>query len=96
MQYSDELKDSLLRWMLPPNNESIAKISREEGISEQTLRNWRDKARADGIAAPATTATHLRSQQRRRGWNETDRNNSVGNHSEGKHKRSQSTWKRTE
>ena len=57
MQYSDELKDSLLRRMLPPNNESITKISREEGISEQTLRNWRDKARADGIAAPGIDAT---------------------------------------
>ena len=57
MQYSDELKDSLLRRMLPPNNESITKISREEGISEQTLRNWRDKARADGIAAPGINAT---------------------------------------
>ena len=56
MQYSDELKDSLLRRMLPPNNESITKISREEGISEQTLRNWRDKARADGIAAPGIDA----------------------------------------
>ena len=57
MQYSDELKDSLLRRMLPPNNESITKISREEGISEQTLRNWRDKARADGIAVPGINAT---------------------------------------
>ena len=57
MQYSNELKDSLLRRMLPPNNESITKISREEGISEQTLRNWRDKARADGIAAPGIDAT---------------------------------------
>lgn len=56
MQYSDELKDALLRRMLPPNNESITKISREEGISEQTLRNWRDKARADGIAAPGIDA----------------------------------------
>ena len=45
MNYSPELKDALLRRMLPPNNESITKISREEGISEQTLRNWRDKAR---------------------------------------------------
>ena len=44
MNYSKELKDALLRRMLPPNNESIAKISKEEGISEQTLRNWRDKA----------------------------------------------------
>ena len=56
MNYSPELKDSLLRRMLPPNNESITKIAREEGISEQTLRNWRDKARADGIAAPGTDA----------------------------------------
>ena len=38
--------------MLPPNNESITKIAREEGISEQTLRNWRDKARVKGYAAP--------------------------------------------
>ena len=42
--------------MLPPNNESITKISREEGISEQTLRNWRDKARKEGYAAPGTDA----------------------------------------
>lgn len=52
MQYSKELKDSIIRRMLPPNNEAIGKISREEGISEQTLRNWRDNARANGIAAP--------------------------------------------
>jgi len=56
MVYSKELKNSLLRRMLPPNNESIPKIAKEEGIPEQTLRNWRDKARADGIAAPATDA----------------------------------------
>ena len=57
MQYSNELRDAMLRRMLPPNNESPAKIAREEGISEQTLRNWRDKARADGIAAPGTVGT---------------------------------------
>ena len=56
MNYSPELKEALLRRMLPPNNESISKISKEEGISEQTLRNWRDKARADGIAAPGKDA----------------------------------------
>ena len=49
MNYSPELKDALLRRMLPPNNESITKISREEGISEQTLRNWRDKARKEAM-----------------------------------------------
>ena len=48
--------DAFGRRMLPPNNESISKISKEEGISEQTLRNWRDKARADGITAPGKDA----------------------------------------
>lgn len=56
MNYSSELKEAILRRMLPPNNESIAKISKEEGISEQTLRNWRDKARTGGMAAPGTDA----------------------------------------
>ena len=58
MNYSPELKDALLRRMLPPNNESITKISREEGISEQTLRNWRDKARKEGYAAPGMDAVY--------------------------------------
>ncbi len=56
MNYSPELKEALLRRMLPPNSESITKISREEGISEQTLRNWRDKARKEGYAAPGKDA----------------------------------------
>ena len=56
MNYSQEFKDAMLRRMLPPNNESITKISREEGISEQTLRNWRDQARRNGYAAPGTDA----------------------------------------
>ena len=57
MNYSQELKEALLRRMLPPNNESITKISKEEGISEQTLRNWREKARAQGIATPGNDST---------------------------------------
>lgn len=57
MNYSPELKEALLRRMLPPNNESITKISKEEGISEQTLRNWRDKARKEGYAAPGIEAS---------------------------------------
>lgn len=56
MNYSQELKEAMLRRMLPPNNESITKISKEEGISEQTLRNWRDKARKEGYATPGTDA----------------------------------------
>ena len=56
MNYSQELRDAMLRRMLQPNNESITKIAREEGISEQTLRNWRDKAREEGYAAPGKDA----------------------------------------
>ena len=56
MNYSPELKEAILRRMLPPNNESISKIARQEGLSEQTLRNWRSEARKQGIAVPATDA----------------------------------------
>ena len=56
MNYSPEYKDAILRRMLPPNNESISKIAKEEGLSEQTLRNWRDKARKEGFATPGTDA----------------------------------------
>ena len=56
MNYSQEYKDAILRRMLPPNNESITKIAKEEGLSEQTLRNWRDKARKEGFAAPGKDA----------------------------------------
>ena len=52
MHYSQELKDSILRKILPPNNESITKIAKEEGIPEQTIRNWQKQARADGITVP--------------------------------------------
>ena len=30
MEYSPELKEAMLRRLLPPNNESVTKVSREE------------------------------------------------------------------
>ena len=51
MNYSPEYKKAITHRMLPPNNESVTKIAKEEGLSEQTLRNWRDKARREGLAA---------------------------------------------
>jgi transposase-like protein len=57
MHYNKELKESIIRRMLPPSNEAISKISKEEGISEQTLRNWRVDARANGVTAPASDFT---------------------------------------
>ena len=56
MAYSKELKESIISKMLPPNNVSISKLSKEEGIPEATLHKWRNAARANGIAAPATNS----------------------------------------
>ena len=56
MVYSKELKDAMVAKMLPPNNQSISRISKQEGIPQATLRKWRDGARANGQAAPATDA----------------------------------------
>ena len=57
MAYSKELRDAMVSKMLPPNNQSITRISKQEGIPEATLRKWRDGARANGQAAPATEAS---------------------------------------
>ncbi len=54
MAYNKELREAMVAKMLPPNNQSITKISKQEGIPEVTLRKWRDSARANGQAAPAT------------------------------------------
>ena len=56
MVCSKELKDAMVAKMLPPNNQSISRISKQEGIPQATLRKWRDGARANGLAAPATDA----------------------------------------
>ena len=52
MGYSPELKEAMLRRLLPPNNESVAKVSREEGIPQQTLNRWKNEAKANGTPAP--------------------------------------------
>ena len=43
--------------MMPPNNESVLKISKEEGISDVTLYKWRRQARAAGVATPGNGQT---------------------------------------
>jgi len=52
MGYSPELKEAMLRRLLPPNNESVTKVSREEGIPQQTLTGWKNEAKANGTPAP--------------------------------------------
>ena len=46
--YSKERKASMLVRMLPPQNASVVVLSEQTGIPEQTLYNWRKKARIEG------------------------------------------------
>jgi len=52
MRYTPERKEAVLRKMTPPHNRTISQLSREEGISEATLYNWRSEARAQGLLMP--------------------------------------------
>jgi transposase len=51
-RYSEEFKYTIVRRMMPPQNESVITIARETGLSEATLHQWKKKARAKGIAVP--------------------------------------------
>ena len=52
-RYSEELKQSVIAKMMPPENKTIGEIARETGIGEATLHQWRKKARSQGFATPA-------------------------------------------
>lgn len=58
--YSKEFKEKIVLRMLPPNNESLSKISKETGISFKTLTAWRNQVRTSGQAAPARTKDSAR------------------------------------
>ena len=47
-RYSIERKEAVLKKLLPPHNMTVAEVSRQEGVSAQTLYNWRDNARKLG------------------------------------------------
>lgn len=51
-RYSQELKDAVLKRMMPPESRSVAELARETGITETTLYNWRKSARRAGAVMP--------------------------------------------
>lgn len=65
-RYTKEMKESILKRMMPPNNEPISKLSDETGITEATLYKWRKDARAAGNATPGDG-------QRAEQWNSEDK-----------------------
>ncbi|WP_407941944.1 IS3 family transposase [Microbulbifer celer] len=52
-RYNDGFKERTVQMMMPPNAKSIAEVSRETGVSEPTLYNWRNQFREQGVAVPA-------------------------------------------
>ena len=52
-RYSEEFKEQVVRKMMAPNAISVAQVSRDTGVSEQTLYNWRNRFRNEGKAVPA-------------------------------------------
>lgn len=53
-RYSQELKNQIARRMMPPNNQPVAAISRETGISAPTLYAWKKQFRNEGHIVPGT------------------------------------------
>ncbi len=47
MKYSNSVKESVLRKILPPNNEKVRSISTELGIPYSTITTWLYKDRTD-------------------------------------------------
>lgn len=65
-RYTQERRTEIIKRMMPPNNESVARISKEEGISEVTLYKWRKETRAAGSATPGNGQTSDK-------WNSQDK-----------------------
>lgn len=51
MKYSRSIRMSVLSKILPPTSQSIRSVSREMGISEQTIRNWRNESKSGKLEA---------------------------------------------
>jgi transposase-like protein len=69
MSYPQERKEAVLKKMLPPHKQSVAKLSRDEGISCATLYKWRDQARLGGQAVGESKDPE--------GWSTRDKFNAV-------------------
>ncbi|MDQ0232617.1 transposase [Metabacillus malikii] len=51
-RYTKEEKASIVKRMMPPNNETVGQLSNELGITEPTLYKWRKGARMAGNPTP--------------------------------------------
>lgn len=47
--YKKEMKEKLIKLMLPPENKSVKELVDQFGIHEQTLYKWRKEAKSKGV-----------------------------------------------
>lgn len=66
MKYSPERKQAVLEKMLPPHNQTIPELAKQERISTATLYNWRNEARRSGRLLPDGDTSPA-------GWDSTDK-----------------------
>jgi len=52
-RYSEKFKEQAVQKRMPPSAMSVAPVSRDTGVSEQTLYNWRNRYRQQGNVVPA-------------------------------------------
>ena len=56
MHYSSGMKAAIIKRIIPPNEESVAAVSQETGVSANTLYNWKKQA-SEGMLDLDTSAT---------------------------------------
>jgi len=61
MMYSSGFRNSVLKKVLPPSTMSISSISKETGVSDQTIRNWIQKVKNGSLDS---TSAELSTSQR--------------------------------
>ena len=52
-RYSQELKEQIVRRMMPPNNQSVAEVHRQTGICRPTLYAWKKRFQERGFVVPS-------------------------------------------
>ncbi|HEN47668.1 MAG TPA: hypothetical protein ENI75_04860 [Mizugakiibacter sp.] len=54
--YSQELREQIVKKMMPPSSQTVAAISRETGISQPTLYAWKKQFRTQGYVVPSKSS----------------------------------------
>ena len=49
MKYSTGFRNNVIKKVLPPESRSIAEVSKETGVSDQTIRNWLFRLNNDNL-----------------------------------------------